>query len=60
MGLKEFKGVEIRSNIASLDVTITKAHFAKLLSLEDKGKKISEYTDEEYYRESIKKEMYDD
>ncbi|MCH95931.1 disease resistance protein, partial [Trifolium medium] len=60
MGLKEYKGTKIRSNIAGLDVTITKAHFAKLLSLEDKGKKISDYKNEVYYREAIKKELYED
>ncbi|MCH84757.1 hypothetical protein A2U01_0005593 [Trifolium medium] len=60
MGLKEYNGTEIRSNVAGLDVTITKAHFAKLLSLEDRGKKISEYKIEIYYREAINKELYDD
>ncbi|MCH95101.1 hypothetical protein A2U01_0016075, partial [Trifolium medium] len=60
MGLEEYKEVEIRSTVAGLDIVITKAHFVKLLGLEDKGKIISEYKDNEYYRENIKKEMFDD
>ncbi|MCH86884.1 cullin-like protein, partial [Trifolium medium] len=60
MGLKAYNGTKIRSNIAGLDFTITKAHFAKLLSLEDRSKKISEYKNEVCYREAIKKELYED
>ncbi|MCI26864.1 disease resistance protein, partial [Trifolium medium] len=59
-GLEEFKEVEIRSTIVGLDIIITKAHFVKLLGLEDKGKIISDYKDNTYYRENIKKEMYID
>ncbi|MCI00252.1 cullin-like protein, partial [Trifolium medium] len=60
MGLEEFKEVEIRSTVVGLDITITRRHFVKLLGLEDKGKIISEYKDNEYYRENIKKEMFID
>ncbi|MCI32736.1 transport membrane protein [Trifolium medium] len=49
MGLKEFKGVEIRSTMAGLDITITKAHFVKLLKLKDQGKAISKYKKNEHY-----------
>ncbi|MCH92401.1 F-box/kelch-repeat protein, partial [Trifolium medium] len=60
MGLKAYNGTEIRSVIAGLDITITKAHFAKLLNLEDKGEKISDYKSGLHYRKDIKKEVYED
>ncbi|MCI00907.1 hypothetical protein A2U01_0021931, partial [Trifolium medium] len=60
MGLKAYNGTEIRSVIAGLDITITKAHFARLLCLEDRGKKIYDYKSKLHYREVIKKELYGD
>ncbi|MCI20620.1 hypothetical protein A2U01_0041782 [Trifolium medium] len=58
MGLKDFKGVEIRSTVVGLNITIPKAHFVKLLELEGQGKVISEYKKDEHYREAIKKNMF--
>ncbi|MCI31064.1 cullin-like protein, partial [Trifolium medium] len=58
MGLKDFKGVEIRSTVAGLDITITKAHFVKLLKLKDQGKVISKYKKNEHYRKAIKRNMF--
>ncbi|MCI51516.1 hypothetical protein A2U01_0072760, partial [Trifolium medium] len=43
MGLKEFNGTIIRSVLAGLEITISRAHFAKLLGVDDYGKKIAEY-----------------
>ncbi|MCI57753.1 hypothetical protein A2U01_0079004, partial [Trifolium medium] len=58
MGLKEFKEVEIRSTVAGLDITITKACLVKLLKLKDQGKVISKYKKIEHYRKAIKKNMF--
>ncbi|MCI68500.1 hypothetical protein A2U01_0089761, partial [Trifolium medium] len=59
MGLSKFDGTVIKSVIAGLEIIISRAHIAKLLDVEDCGKKISEYKNENYYRQSIKKELYD-
>ncbi|MCI36583.1 hypothetical protein A2U01_0057806 [Trifolium medium] len=58
MGLSAFNGTVIKSVIAGLEITISKAHFAKLLDVKDQGKSISDYKSEVYYRQSIKKELY--
>ncbi|MCI46725.1 hypothetical protein A2U01_0067966, partial [Trifolium medium] len=41
-------------------ITISRAHFAKLLGNDDYGKRIADYKSEVYYRQSIKKELYND
>ncbi|MCI06047.1 hypothetical protein A2U01_0027102, partial [Trifolium medium] len=50
----------IKSVLAGLDITISRAHFAKLLDVKDQGKRISDYKNEIYYRQSIKKQLYSD
>ncbi|MCI45834.1 hypothetical protein A2U01_0067073, partial [Trifolium medium] len=60
MDLKEFNGTVIKSVLAGLEVTISRAHFAKLLGIDDYGKRITDYKSEVYYRQSIKKELYND
>ncbi|MCI04627.1 hypothetical protein A2U01_0025674, partial [Trifolium medium] len=57
MGLSTFTGTVIKYVLAGLDITISRAHFAKLLDLKDQGKRISDYKSEIYYRQSIKKEL---
>ncbi|MCH86906.1 hypothetical protein A2U01_0007767, partial [Trifolium medium] len=57
MGLEEFTEIEIRSNVAGMEVVIKKVHFVKLLGLEDWGKIISAYKDNVHYRKAITKEM---
>ncbi|MCI15856.1 hypothetical protein A2U01_0036995, partial [Trifolium medium] len=59
MGLSIFNGTVIKSVLAGVEITISRAHLAKLLGIEDNGQKISEYKNETYYRQNIKKELYD-
>ncbi|MCI31679.1 hypothetical protein A2U01_0052891, partial [Trifolium medium] len=58
MGLSKFSGTIIKSVLAGLEITITRAHLAKLLGIQDYGKRISDYKSDIYYRQSIKKELY--
>ncbi|MCI84866.1 hypothetical protein A2U01_0106144, partial [Trifolium medium] len=60
MGLSTFKGTVIKSVLAGLEITISRAHFAKLLEIKDQGKRIDDYKSEIYYRQSIKNELYED
>ncbi|MCI55322.1 hypothetical protein A2U01_0076572, partial [Trifolium medium] len=46
--------------LAGLEITISRAHFAKLLGVDDYGKRIVDYKSETYYRQSIKNELYND
>ncbi|MCI44267.1 hypothetical protein A2U01_0065506, partial [Trifolium medium] len=59
MSLSKFDGTVIKSVLAGIEITISRAHLAKLLGIEDYGKRISDYKSETYYRQCIKKEMYD-
>ncbi|MCI34524.1 hypothetical protein A2U01_0055744, partial [Trifolium medium] len=59
MGLSNFNGTVIKSVLAGVEITISRAHLAKLLDIEDNGMKISEFKHENYYRQNIKKELYD-
>ncbi|MCI68804.1 hypothetical protein A2U01_0090065, partial [Trifolium medium] len=43
MGLNPFSGTVIKSVLAGLEIIISRAHNAKLLGVDDSGKKISEY-----------------
>ncbi|MCI34289.1 LRR receptor-like serine/threonine-protein kinase RCH1, partial [Trifolium medium] len=40
IGLSDFKETAIRFVLARLDITISRAHFAKLLDVKDQGKRI--------------------
>ncbi|MCI97400.1 hypothetical protein A2U01_0118701, partial [Trifolium medium] len=42
MGLSKFNGTVIKSVLAGLEITISRAHIAKLLGVEDYGKRISD------------------
>ncbi|MCI81028.1 hypothetical protein A2U01_0102300, partial [Trifolium medium] len=59
MGLNEFTGIVIKFVLAGLEITISRAHIAKLIGVEDYGKRISDYKSDIYYRQSIKKELYE-
>ncbi|KAK2435471.1 hypothetical protein QL285_020524 [Trifolium repens] len=58
MGLRPFKGKEIRSNIAGLEIIITQEHIAKLLGLDNEGEKINQYKKESVYADSIKEDLF--
>ncbi|MCI41604.1 60S ribosomal protein L24, partial [Trifolium medium] len=57
MGLNKFTGTVIKSVLAGLKIIISRAHLAKLLGVEDYGKRIADYKSDIYYRQSIKKEL---
>jgi hypothetical protein len=58
MGLRTFKGKEIRSNIAGLEIIITQEHNAKLLGLDNEGEKINQYKKDSVYADSIKEDLF--
>jgi hypothetical protein len=58
MGLRPFKGIEIRSNILGLKVVITKEHIAKMLGLDNEGENISTYKSGSKYEDSIKQDLF--
>ncbi|MCI07085.1 hypothetical protein A2U01_0028148, partial [Trifolium medium] len=60
MGLSAFNETIIKFVLAGLEITISRAHFAKLLDVKDQGKRIADYKSEVYYRQFIKKELYED
>ncbi|MCI93876.1 hypothetical protein A2U01_0115174, partial [Trifolium medium] len=43
MGLSAFKETVIRYVLAGLEITISRAHFAKLMDVKDQGKMIADY-----------------
>ncbi|MCI06358.1 hypothetical protein A2U01_0027417, partial [Trifolium medium] len=58
MGLNNFSGTVIKSVLTGLEITISRAHLARLLNVEDCGKKIADYRSEICYRKFIKKELF--
>ncbi|MCI42023.1 hypothetical protein A2U01_0063258, partial [Trifolium medium] len=46
MGLSAFNGTVIKFVLAGLEITISRAHFAKLLDVKDQGKRIADYKSE--------------
>jgi hypothetical protein len=58
LGLRPFKGKEIRSNILGINVLITQEHIAKILELDNEGENIDEYNDKSKHLESIKKDLF--
>ncbi|MCI33776.1 hypothetical protein A2U01_0054993 [Trifolium medium] len=49
MGLNKFTGTVIKFVLVGLEITISRAHLAKLLGVEDFGKRISDYKSDIYY-----------
>ncbi|MCH96520.1 hypothetical protein A2U01_0017507, partial [Trifolium medium] len=60
MGLCDFNETVVKFVLAGIEITISRAHIAKLLGIRDAGKRIADYKNEVYYRQSIKKELYED
>ncbi|KAK2374420.1 hypothetical protein QL285_075384 [Trifolium repens] len=58
MGLRSFRGTEIRSNLVGIEVVITQEHIAKLLGLDNEGETINHYKDGSKYADSIKKDLF--
>ncbi|KAK2422918.1 hypothetical protein QL285_033411 [Trifolium repens] len=59
LGLKPYRGREIRSNILGINVVITQAHIAKLLGLDNKGEDVEVYDDKSKLLESINKDLFE-
>ncbi|KAK2366381.1 hypothetical protein QL285_079768 [Trifolium repens] len=59
LGLKPYRGREIRSNILGINVVITQAHIDKLLGLDNKGEDIEVYDDKSKLLESINKDLFE-
>ncbi|KAK2352151.1 hypothetical protein QL285_096466 [Trifolium repens] len=58
LGLKPYRGREIRSNILGINVVITQAHIAKLLGLDNKGEDIEVYDNKSKYMDSIHQDLF--
>jgi hypothetical protein len=58
MGLRPFKGKEIRSNILGVDVLTTQEHVAKTLGLDNEGEKINLYKSTSKYVDSVKEDLF--
>jgi hypothetical protein len=43
LGLRPYKGKEIRSNIMGINVLITQEHIAKVLGLDNEGENVNQY-----------------
>ncbi|KAK2423462.1 hypothetical protein QL285_033913 [Trifolium repens] len=58
LGLKPYRGREIRSNILGINVVITQAHIAKILGLDNKGVDIEVYDKKSKYLDSIHQDLF--
>ncbi|KAK2381479.1 hypothetical protein QL285_069073 [Trifolium repens] len=58
LGLRPFKGKEIRYNLLGIDVLITQEHVAKILGLDNKGQDVNAYKLKSKYTESIKEDLF--
>ncbi|KAK2450148.1 hypothetical protein QL285_009282 [Trifolium repens] len=58
LGLRPFKGEEIRSNIMGINVVITQEHVAKVLGLDNEGENVDEYGEKSKHLEAIKKDLF--
>ncbi|KAK2363402.1 hypothetical protein QL285_088391 [Trifolium repens] len=58
LGLKPYRGREIRSNILGINVVITQAHIAKILGLDNKGEDIEVYDAKSKYLNSINQDLF--
>ncbi|KAK2455903.1 hypothetical protein QL285_003318 [Trifolium repens] len=58
LGLRPFKGNEIRSNIMGISVLITQEHVAKVLGLDNEGENVDVYDEKSKHLESIKKDLF--
>ncbi|KAK2422860.1 hypothetical protein QL285_033358 [Trifolium repens] len=58
LGLKPYRGREIRSNILGINVVITQAHIAKILGLDNKGEDIDMYDKKSKHLDSINQDLF--
>jgi hypothetical protein len=58
LGLRPYKGKEIRSNILGLNVLITQEHVAKMLGLDKEGEDVNQYKLKSKYTDSIKQDLF--
>ncbi|KAK2396377.1 hypothetical protein QL285_058034 [Trifolium repens] len=58
LGLRPFKGKEIRSNLLGIDVLITQEHIAKMLGLDNEGERVGSYKANSKYADSIKADLF--
>ncbi|KAK2354921.1 hypothetical protein QL285_092383 [Trifolium repens] len=58
LGLRPYRGKEIRSNIMGINVLITQEHIAKILGLDNEGENVDEYGEKNKHIESIKKDLF--
>jgi hypothetical protein len=54
LGLRPFRGKEVRSNLLGIDVLITQEHVAKILGLDNQGQDVNSYKKATMYGDSIK------
>ncbi|KAK2444065.1 hypothetical protein QL285_015120 [Trifolium repens] len=58
LGLRPFKGKEIRSNLLGIDVLITQEHVAKILGLDNKGQDVNAYKTKSKFTEAIEADLF--
>ncbi|KAK2450666.1 hypothetical protein QL285_009778 [Trifolium repens] len=58
LGLRPFRGKEIRSNLLGIDVLITQEHMAKILGLDNQGQDVNSYKKNNMYSDSIRTDLY--
>ncbi|KAK2456740.1 hypothetical protein QL285_004081 [Trifolium repens] len=58
LGLKPYRGREIRSNILGINVVITQAHIAKILGLDNQGEDIEVYDTKSKHLDSINQDLF--
>ena len=58
LGLKPYRGREIRSNLLGINVVITQAHIAKILGLDNQGEDIEVYDTKSKHLDSINQDLF--
>ncbi|KAK2456364.1 hypothetical protein QL285_003736 [Trifolium repens] len=58
LGLRPYRGKEIRSNILGINVLITQEHIAKVLGLDNEGENVDDYDEKSKHLEAIKKDLF--
>jgi hypothetical protein len=58
LGLKPFRGKEIRSNLLGMSVLIKQEHIAKMLGVDNKGFDVNEYKGKSKYLKSVHDDLF--
>ncbi|KAK2390874.1 hypothetical protein QL285_064384 [Trifolium repens] len=58
LGLKPYRGKEIRSNILGINILITQEHIAKMLGLDNKGEDVDMYDEKSKHLEAINQDLF--